>query len=37
MICDSRGIHVDPYMQRLIRKIKGEDKLVLISDSFVSA
>lgn len=35
MICDSRGIHVDPYMQRLIRKIKGEDKLVLISDSCV--
>ena len=32
MICDSRGIHVDPYMQRLIRKIKGEDKLILISD-----
>jgi len=35
MICDSRGIHVDPYMQRLIRKIKGEDKLVLISDACV--
>ena len=35
MICDSRGIHVDPYMQRLIRKIKGEDKLILISDSCV--
>ncbi|MBR7122179.1 MAG: amidohydrolase family protein [Oscillospiraceae bacterium] len=35
MICDSRGIHVDPYMQRLIRKIKGEDRLVLISDSCV--
>ena len=32
MICDSRGIHVDPYMQRLIRKIKGEDRLILISD-----
>jgi len=35
MICDSRGIHVDPYMQRLIRKIKGEDRLMLISDSCV--
>lgn len=32
MICDSRGIHVDPYMQRLIRKIKGEDRMILISD-----
>ena len=32
MICDSRGIHVDPYMQRLIRKIKGDDKIILISD-----
>ena len=32
MICDSRGIHVDPYMQRLIRKVKGEDRLILISD-----
>ena len=35
MICDSRGIHVDPYMQRLIRKIKGEDRLMLISDACV--
>ncbi len=33
MICDSMGIHVDPYMQRLIRRIKGEDRLILISDS----
>ncbi len=33
MICDSLGIHVDPYMQRLIRRIKGEDKLILISDA----
>ena len=29
------GIHVDPYMQRLIRKIKGEDRLILISDACV--
>ena len=35
MICDSMGIHVDPYMQRLIRKIKGEDRLILISDACV--
>ena len=35
MICDSRGIHVDPYMQRLIRRIKGDDRLILISDSCV--
>ena len=33
MICDSRGIHVDPYMQRLVRRIKGEDRLILISDA----
>ena len=35
VICDSRGIHVDPYMLRLIRKIKGEDRVVLISDACV--
>ena len=35
LICDSRGIHVDPYMQRLIRRIKGEDRLILISDACV--
>ncbi len=35
MICDSRGIHVDPYMQRLVRRIKGEDRLMLISDACV--
>ena len=32
IISDSRGIHVDPYMQRLVRKIKGDDRVVLISD-----
>ena len=32
LICDSRGIHVDPYMLRLIRKIKGDDRIILISD-----
>jgi len=35
LICDSRGIHVDPYMLRLIRRIKGEDRVVLISDACV--
>ena len=32
IICDSKGIHVDPYMQRLVRKIKGDDRIILISD-----
>ena len=32
IISDSCGIHVDPYMQRLVRKIKGDDKIILISD-----
>ena len=36
LICDRVGIHVDPYMLRLVKKIKGEDKLILISDSYVS-
>ena len=34
LICDSCGIHVDPYMLRLIRKIKGEDRIILISDAY---
>lgn len=34
MICDRRGIHVDPYMLRLVRRIKGEERLILISDAF---
>ena len=32
IISDSRGIHVDPYMQRLVRKIKGDDRIILITD-----
>ena len=32
VISDSMGIHVDPYMQRLIRRIKGDEKIILISD-----
>lgn len=35
LISDSMGIHVDPYMQRLVRKIKGDDKIILISDQTV--
>ncbi len=35
VICDSQGIHVHPDMLRLIKKIKGSDKIILISDSFV--
>ena len=35
LISDSVGIHVDPYMQRLVRKIKGDDKIILISDQTV--
>ena len=35
LISDSMGIHVDPYMQRLIRKIKGDDRIILISDQTV--
>ena len=34
LICDSRGIHVDPYLLRLVRKIKGDDRIILISDAF---
>jgi N-acetylglucosamine-6-phosphate deacetylase len=33
LICDSMGIHVDPFMLRLIRKIKGVDRIILISDA----
>lgn len=35
LICDKIGIHVDPYILRLIKKIKGDDKIILISDAFV--
>ncbi len=32
IISDSLGVHVAPYMQRLVRKIKGDDRIILISD-----
>ena len=35
IISDRMGIHVDPYMQRLIRRVKGDDRIILISDQFV--
>lgn len=34
LICDSQGIHVDPYMLRLVRRIKGDDRIILISDAY---
>lgn len=36
VICDSAGIHVNPDLIRMIIKNKGIDKVVLITDSFVS-
>ncbi|MBQ8551897.1 MAG: hypothetical protein IJ428_03680 [Clostridia bacterium] len=33
LICDKIGIHVQPYILRLVKKIKGDDKIILISDS----
>ncbi len=36
VICDSKGIHVNPDMLKLILKVKGKERIVLISDSFVS-
>ncbi|MDO4845628.1 MAG: amidohydrolase family protein [Oscillospiraceae bacterium] len=32
MISDEYGVHVHPFMQRLIRRIKGRDRLILITD-----
>jgi len=36
LICDSLAIHVKPEIIKLIIKVKGIDKVILISDSFVS-
>lgn len=36
IICDSKGVHVHPYMIRLVKKIKGQDKIILIADAFVA-
>ena len=35
LICDRMGVHVLPYMLRLVRKIKGDDRIMLIADQFV--
>lgn len=35
MICDSLAIHVNPHMQKLLLKVKGVDKMILITDSVV--
>ena len=35
LICDRIGIHVSPYMLRLVKKIKGDDRIILIADAFV--
>lgn len=36
VICDSQGIHVQPDMIRMVHEIKGVERMILISDSFVS-
>jgi N-acetylglucosamine-6-phosphate deacetylase len=33
LICDSRGVHVDPWMLRMVLKIKGRERVILVSDS----
>ena len=37
IICDSEGIHVRPDLLEFVLAIKGLGRIVLISDSFVSA
>ena len=32
LICDKMGIHVEPYILRLTKKVKGDDRIILISD-----
>ena len=36
LICDSQGIHVNPALIRMILKSKGVDKIVLITDCYIS-
>ena len=36
LICDSMGIHVCSELQQMVLQAKGLDKVILISDSFVS-
>lgn len=36
LICDSEGIHVSPDLIQMVLSVKGSEKVILISDSFVS-
>ena len=36
LICDKVGIHVDPFMLRLVRRIKGDERIILIADALVA-
>ncbi len=36
LICDSMAVHVNPELQRMVLQVKGVDRVILISDSFVS-
>jgi N-acetylglucosamine-6-phosphate deacetylase len=33
LICDSKAVHVRPHMLKLALKVKGKDKIILISDA----
>ena len=35
LICDKVGIHVEPYLLRYVKKVKGDDRVILISDAYV--
>ena len=35
LICDYNGVHVRPFMLRMVAKIKGTDKVILITDSTI--
>jgi N-acetylglucosamine-6-phosphate deacetylase len=35
LICDKIGIHVSPYILRYVKNVKGDDKIILISDAYV--
>jgi len=36
LIVDNMGVHVDPYLIRLVRKVKGDDRIILISDAYAA-
>jgi len=36
LICDSHGIHVNPDLLALVLAVKGEDRVILITDCFAS-